>query len=158
MTAPVTTKVYKELSRHWQLSVNTGTEAAPVFTPVRALNSIALGVDPNEVDTTDFDGAGWDGKMVTHRSWSITASGFRAYTKAAAVRVPDPGQEACVAAGFGTGEDAQIQVQIERDDNGRGYRGWANVSNRNIGGGPKDVEPLNLEFGGDGVLSPYTAA
>lgn len=150
-------KVYKELSRHWELSVNTGTEATPVWTPVKALNSIALGVDPNEVDVTDFEGDGWDGKIVTHRSWSIMAAGFRAYTKTGAVRTPDPGQEVCVAAGFATGEDAQVQVQIERDDNGRGYRGFANVSNRNIGGSPKDVEPLNLEFGGDGVLTPYTA-
>lgn len=154
MTAPVQKRA--EIKR--RLEVNTGTDAAPVWTPVKALNQKQLTIDGNVVDVSDYDSEGWDDKLKTFLSWGINISGFEGFTGDAATPVEDPGQEAIRSRGLVTGSDAYATVRLYRTDSKKGFEGRVSVNWSGLGGGVKDASPFNATLEGSGKLTAITVA
>lgn len=152
----MTTPLKKRAVRFQRLEVNTGTEAAPVWTPVRGLTSIPLEITPTEEDTSDFDSEGWADSLTTFRAWTLNVEGFEGFTGEDATPVEDPGQEALRTAGLATGSDAYVQVRMYRTDNNKGYEGRGSANWTGKGGTVKGVEPFRCNITGSGTLSPVT--
>lgn len=145
------------LARDWKLEIDTGTDEAPVWIPVKGLKEIKLTVDPTEADSTDLDDGVWGSKTITGRDWNITCSGAVTFTKdAQGERVYDPGQVYLQELGFEAGDDAVVRVRRTRRLDGKGRIGYANVSIKESGGGRTDLDPFNVEFSGAGPLEPVT--
>lgn len=146
----------KRAVRFKKLEVNTGTESSPSWTPVRGLTQIEMQIDPNEVDTSDFDSDGWADSLTTFRSWTVNFQGWEGYTDDTGSPVEDPGQEEIRSKGLTTGADAYADVRMYRTDNGKGYEGRVSVNWNGTGGEVKGVEPFNGTLTGAGKLSPTT--
>lgn len=53
------------------VQVNTGTEAAPVWTAVGGQRGATLNMGTDEIDTTSKDSAGWHEGLPSIRNWSL---------------------------------------------------------------------------------------
>lgn len=158
MTLTTATPLTKRLSNNWVVEVNTGDDVTPVWTRVNGMNKVALTIDGNAVDVTDFDSAGWEGSLTTTRKWTLAVEGFDGYTGPDNAPVADPGQAALKSRGLLTGAAAQIGVRFYRPDStNSGYSGRATCNYKSAGGGAKDVEPFSCELAGDGALAAITA-
>lgn len=151
MTAPLK----KRAVRFKTLEIQTGTDTTPEWIKVRGLTTVQLTIEPNEVDTSDFDSEGWADSLTTFRNWSISVEGWEGYTDDAGSVVEDPGQAAVKAKGLTTGAESYANVRLYRTDNGQGYEGRVSVNYNGTGGEVKGVEPFNCALTGSGVLTPY---
>ncbi|MBP2331222.1 hypothetical protein JOF56_011607 [Kibdelosporangium banguiense] len=148
--------IKKRLTRFNRIQVNTGTEEAPNWVLVRGLSTIELSIEPNEVDTSDFDSEGWDGSVTTHRKWSLSLQGQDGYTGPDNAQIDDPGQAHLKTKGLLTGPEAYTFVRFYRIDNNQGYTGRVTSNYSGTGGEVKSVSPFTCPLTGDGQLSAYT--
>lgn len=155
MTSP-TEPLKKRLSRLWRLEVDTGTDTSPSWTMVRGMTKMELTIDPNEVDVSDFDSAGWTDSLTTFRSFALSLEGFDGYTGPDDSPITDPGQDALKARGLLTGPDAYIDIHLYRTDTNKGYQGRVSVNYKGAGGDVKGAEPFNCDLTGSGALTTYT--
>lgn len=156
MTAPAPAPLKKRAVRYKTLEVNTGSEETPVWTKVRGLTKVELGLEPEEVDVSDFDSDGYSDSLTTFRSWNLSIEGFEGYTGEDDEPIEDPGQEALKARGLLTGAEAYADVRVYRTDNGKGHQGRVSVNWSGSGGEVKGVEPFNCALTGSGKLSAIT--
>jgi hypothetical protein len=151
------TTVKKRIARFNRLEVNTGTEEAPNFIVVKALNKIEMPFTETEVDVSDADSEGWDDSLTTHRGWSVNVEGFDGYTGPDSAQVDDPGQAHLKTKGQLTGPDAYTQIRMYRTDNKKGYEGRVTVNYAGPGADVKSAEPFKCTLKGSGKPTPYTA-
>ncbi len=152
------TAIKKRISRFNRLLVNVGSEDVPNYVLAKGLTKIELPISATEVDVSDFDGAGWDDSLTTHRGWSVNVEGFDGYTGPDSAQIDDPGQAHLKAKGLLTGPEAYTQVRFYRADTLKGYEGRVTVNYDGPGGGVKDAEPFKCTLKGSGQLSAYTQA
>ncbi|AUI56777.1 phage tail tube protein [Amycolatopsis sp. BJA-103] len=147
--------ILKRLSRKWTIEVNTGTNEAQVWSKVKGLTKLELGIDANSVDTTDFDSEGWEDNDTTFRKWSLGIEGFDGFTGPVNAQVDDPGQAFLKMKGLLTGPEAKVEVRVYRLDNNKGYSGLATSNWAGAGGEVKNMEPFKCDLTGSGLLSPF---
>jgi hypothetical protein len=152
----VPTPLKKRISRYNRLEVNTGTDEAPNWVLVRGLNKIALKIDANEVDVSDFDSEGWDDSMTTHRAWSLEVTGFDGYTGPDSSQVDDPGQAFLKTKGVLTGPEAYVSIRTYRADNNKGRQGRVVANWNGTDEDVKGVTPFTCPLTGSGPLTEYT--
>lgn len=66
----------KLLGRFFSFLVNTGTEAAPVYTQVGGINSGTIDWDTSDADVTDFYSGGWNESLTAERGASLSLEGM----------------------------------------------------------------------------------
>lgn len=148
--------IKKRISRFNRLMVNIGTEDVPNYVLVKGLSKIELPISETEVDVSDFDSAGWDDNLTTHRGWQVNVEGFDGYTGPNDAQIDDPGQAHLKAKGKLTGPDTYTQVRFYRADTNKGYSGRVSVNYGGPGGAVKDAEPFKCTLKGSGELADYT--
>lgn len=97
------------LAREYSLTVNTGTVAAPVWTPIRGITGISPSQSAQRTDDTDFDTDGWEDHTVVMRSRGMSVSLL--YKEDPATGVQDPGQAVLVALADASGGGAKKGFQ-----------------------------------------------
>lgn len=141
------------INRMWALDVNTGTDAAPVWTPVRGRTEFQPNLDPTLQDDSDFDGDGWKSQTVTAQAWSLAFKVARKVTSADATAY-DAGQEALRAASeaMGTGNSAHVRWYETTPGGPRteAYDGRAAVSWTPDGGGMDALNFVSVTLSGKG--------
>lgn len=114
------------LARLFDLSVNTGTEAVPVWTPISGVTGITPGQTSTKTDDTDFDTDGWAAGTVVERGKSLSVA---LNYKEGAAGAQDPGQEALLALGEATGPSAKGRFKyVSPGGNGHTFRGTVDVA------------------------------
>ncbi|MDF5756660.1 phage tail tube protein [Spongiactinospora sp. TRM90649] len=143
------------LAKDWVLEVNTGTEGAPVWTPVRGLTSMEFALDNETEDDADFESDGWASEVITQRSWTLECEGRRKRDTSSAGFVPDAGQEYLRQAGLVVGLGASVHVRwYRRDGAPDAFEGIAGVQYSGGGGETTDLEPFEVELLGQGKPEP----
>ncbi|HEY9409325.1 MAG TPA: hypothetical protein VIQ30_22670 [Pseudonocardia sp.] len=131
----------------WRVDVNTGTEAVPVWTQVRASSSVVPAVNPTTQDATDYDSEGWGSDAVTLRKWQLQLVLMR---KVDATAAYDPGQEKLRAAA-----DAVELVHVRWYDRtavtAEAYEGEAIVQWQPTGGPADGLQTVNATCLGQGA-------
>ena len=79
------------LNGTWWLDVNTGTSAAPTWTPVNGIYDFKDSLDGKDIDVSDFSSEGWADSQAVGKSWGVDLKVWRKRQLAAAAY--DPGQE-----------------------------------------------------------------
>ena len=124
------------------LSIQTGTELAPVWTEVGGINSITVTPSRRDADTTTFANAGWDQATVVGRGSTVAASGFAIYDAAG---VKDPGQVACEALADEIGSAARGTFRVSLPG-GKAFEFTGDVNVTPFGGGVSDVARWEMEI------------
>lgn len=104
----VTKILARDHGKSW--SINTGTDATPVWTEIKSLNSWAHSPSTNQTDTTDFDDNGRLSHLVASRGDEFTLTG--SYLEDIDTGARDPGQEAVEALAQSVGNDSTKQFQL----------------------------------------------
>lgn len=102
----------KVLSRDFDIAINTGTEAVPVWTPILGLDEDGITISPSN-RTTDFMDAndgGFAKPVPIGRGYTVTLKGAR--MEAASDGTRDPGQAAIEALQDSVGLSALVQFKI----------------------------------------------
>lgn len=147
------------LVRKWGLDVNTGTKAAPVWTPVRGRADFSPSLDPTLQDDSDFDGEGWKSQTVTSQAWSLAFKVARKVDPDNATAY-DAGQEALrlAAAEMGTENDVHVRWYETTPGGPRteAYDGNAAVSWSPDGGGMDALAMVSVTLTGKGRRNAIT--
>jgi len=103
----------KVLSRDFDISVNTGTEESPTWTPILGLDEdgITWAESGREVDFMDADDGGFAKPLPFGRGYTVTLKGARIEDADTGER--DPGQAAVEAVMDEMGPDALLEYKIE---------------------------------------------
>lgn len=103
----------KVLSRDFDISVNTGTEESPTWTPILGLDEdgITWAESSREVDFMDADDGGFAKPLPFGRGYTVTLKGARIEDADTGER--DPGQAAVEAVMDEMGPDALLEYKIE---------------------------------------------
>lgn len=147
------------LNRMWRLDVNTGTTAAPVWTPVRGRTEFQNALEPTMQDDSDFDSDGWKSQTVTAQSWSLS---FKVGRKAdgANAAAYDAGQEALRSAAGKMGVGNSVHVRWYETTPGgpraEAYDGRAAVSWSPDGGGMDALNMVSVTLTGQGKRNVIT--
>jgi hypothetical protein len=163
MPDPISTQLgASTLVRKWLLEVNTGTNAAPVWTVVRGVQDFKPTVSHTTQDDSDFDSNGWKSSTVTAIEWSVDLKVARKLDSNGGY---DAGQEFLRAKGTKTGLDATAQIRFCEVHNGpriEAHEGTATVSWSPDGGGMDALDTVAVMLGGVGIRKeiahPYPAA
>jgi len=102
--------VTKVLARDYVFELNTGTDAVPVWTEVKGVNTWSHSPQANDADTTTFDEAGRLSHLKASRGDEFGLQGLILEDVATGDR--DPGQEACEAWGREIGPASLKQFRI----------------------------------------------
>lgn len=139
------------LARLYDLAINTGTEAVPVWTDITGITGITPGQTSTKTDDTDFDTDGWAAGTVVERGKSLSVA---MNYKEASDGSQDPGQEALLALGEATGPSAKGHFKyVSPGDNGHTFRGTVDVA---WPGGEKSANAtLTAEITLDGKPTPF---
>jgi hypothetical protein len=147
------------LVRKWLLDVNTGTVAAPVWTPVRGILDFNPNLDPTLQDDSDFDGGGYKSQTVTALAWSAAFTVSRK-AKADAPTVYDEGQEFIRLASLTMGIQNSIGVRFYEVTSGgpttEAYQGLAAVSWSPKGGAMDALDESSVTLTGQGARTSIT--
>ena len=147
------------LNRMWRIDVQTGTEALPVWTPVRGRIDFKPAQDPTLQDDSDFDGEGWKSQTKTADAWSLEFKVARKVTTADGT-IYDPGQEVLRLAGNEMGVANSVSVRwYELEPDGprvEAYEGNAAVSWSPDGGGMDELNTASVTLSGQGKRSQIT--
>lgn len=84
--------ITKFLARDLNIDINTGTIGAPVWTPIKGLNTLTHSPSSTDAETTDFDSNGNPEHMKAERGHQWTLAGYALEDVADGSR--DPGQAA----------------------------------------------------------------
>jgi hypothetical protein len=145
------------VNRKWYLDVNTGTTAAPVWTPVGGINSFTPSRDGNMEDDSDFDSGGFQSETKTAEKWSAEVKLARKVT-AASVTAYDPGQEFLRQKSygkFGVANSAEIRY-YEMELGGprvEAYQGRCAVAFTEDGGAMTGLSTATCRLSGQGALT-----
>lgn len=93
------------LARTYDLSINTGTDGAPVWTPITGIQGVTPGQTSQRTDDTDFDTDGWEAHTVVMRGRSLSVSML--YREDPSTGARDAGQAALITAADATGASAR---------------------------------------------------
>lgn len=146
------------LASAWALDVNTGTEAVPVWTPVKGMTQFKENISSSMEDDSDFDSNGWGSDQVTQRKWSLECEGKRKRDASNDVTfIPDAGQQFILDAGNQVGIGSNIQVRYYRRDGAPdAWMGSVTVDYGGGGGNTTALEPFNFKLGGQGERTAIT--
>lgn len=137
------------LARKFKVEVNTGTTAAPTWTPVRAIADLKPAVETNLEDDSDYDGEGWASETKTQLKWSLEIKVGRKIGFTTGVY--DPGQEALRAAATQFGQGGTVELRwYDRNGGPEAYQGFGNVSWEPEGGDSKTLDMVTIKVSGSG--------
>lgn len=102
--------ITKVNAENWTVEINTGTEPAPVWTPVKGVEDFDIARNTTRADTTDFDSEGSEENRVIRRGKQITVNGHYLEDESDGTR--DPGQEALEGATEEVGAAAEKQIRL----------------------------------------------
>ncbi len=147
MAAPVITKV---LSRDFDIHINTGTVAVPVWTKIGGLANDGIAITPSvgDADFSDADDGGWEKSLPVSRGWTVALKGDRMESPSDGTR--DAGQAAVEAIMGEMGVDALAGFKISSPANTpeeRFFYAWAEVTPN--GGSDKATWEATLHVWGD---------
>lgn len=147
------------LNRKWALDVNTGTDAAPVWTPVRGRSDFTPNLEPTLQDDSDYDSEGWKSQTVTAQAWSLAFTVFRKVDPGDPTSY-DAGQEALRRAAAGMGTENSVHVRWYETTPGgprtEAYDGNAAVSWSPAGGGMDALTSVAVTLTGQGRRNVIT--
>ncbi len=146
------------VNRGWWVDVNTGTTAAPVWTPVGGIISLNPSREGNMEDDSDFDSGGFQSETKTAEKWGLELKLGRKVT-AASTTAYDPGQEFLRLKSegkFGVANSAEVRFYEMEEGGPRqlAYRGRAAVSYSEDGGTMTALRTATCNLSGQGVLAP----
>lgn len=141
------------LNGTWYLDVNTGTTAAPTWTPVNGIYDFKDTLDGKDIDVSDFSSDGWADSQAVGKSWGIDLKVWRKRQLASAAY--DPGQEflrlhagGSVEVRFyemsGDGKTATGDPRVEA------YKGRVSVKWSPDGGKVDDARSVSVTLAGKG--------
>lgn len=160
MAAPARVPLGGEtLNRKWWIDVNTGTYAAPTWTPVNGVVDFKPTYEPTTQDDSDFDSAGAKSEVVTAYSWGAELKLARKVTVADAT-IYDTGQEAIrtVADNLGTANVLDIRF-YEVNSGGpktEAYRGYVVAKWSEDGGTMDALDSVTVSLIGKGARTAIT--
>lgn len=147
------------LARRWNLDVNTGTYANPVWTGVFGVEEFKAPFAPTVQDDADFDSAGWKSSTVSALAWTADLKVARKPTAAVATAY-DPGQEVLRLAALTMGISNSVDVRwYEMTPGGpkvEAYRGYACVSWAEDGGAMDVLATVSVTLTGRGAATAIT--
>ncbi|KHJ74657.1 phage tail tube protein [Rhodococcus sp. Chr-9] len=114
MTSP-TQALASTLARDWILEVNTGTSAAPAWTRVRGLSSVAPIFEGALQDDSDIDSEGYASQIATGLAHRVEGGGKRKGENTSGF-ADDPGQNFLRQKGRKVGYDNIIEARVYRRD------------------------------------------
>ena len=147
------------LNRKWYCDLNTGTYAAPVWTPVAGITDFKPSFAPTLQEDSDFDGAGAKSKVATAYEWGVDLNLARK-VKASDSASYDDGQEAIRAAaaqiGLGNVLDIRFYEVTSGGPKAEAYRGYVVASWGEDGGSMDALDTVTLTLDGRGARTPIT--
>lgn len=153
--AASTEQLVSTVARKWALDVNTGTVAAPVWTPVRAIGELKPTIDSQMEDDSDYDSNGWASEVKTQLKWALETKVFRKVGVTSANY--DPGQEKLRAAADQFGAAGTVQVRwYDRTGGPEAYSGFASVAWEPEGGDAKALDQVTIKLSGNGARTNIT--
>lgn len=115
------------LAREFDLTINTGTDQAPVWTVISGITGITPGQSSTKTDDTDFDTDGWEAGTVVMRGKSLSVA--MNYKEDPSGGAQDPGQDALLTLGEATGPSAKGKFKyVSPGGNGHTFRGTVDVA------------------------------
>lgn len=142
--------VTKVLARSTKAEINTGTDASPIWTEIKGLNTIGPEPKMSEADTTAFDSNGRDEHLVASRGMSLTLEGFRYEDEATGAR--DPGQQAVETLGDAVGTASLGQFRLT-SPGGRTWTFKASADVTPMGGGNNDASSWSAKLTVSGAIT-----
>ena len=159
---PSTTKVplgASTLNRKWQIDVNTGTFAAPVWTGVFGVQEFKPTKSPTLQDSSDFDSEGWKNSTATALDGGAELKVRRAPT-AASPTAYDPGQEVLRIASDGLGTANSVDIRYYEVTPGgpkvEAYRQSVVVTWEPDGGDMAALDTVSVKLAGQGKRTSIT--
>lgn len=147
------------LNRKWRLDINTGTYAAPVWTPVAGITDFKPSFAPTLQDDSDFDGEGAKSKVSTAYEWGIDLKVARK-VKTTDAAVYDDAQEAIRTAAALIGISNVMDVRFFEVTVGgpktEAYRGFIVASWGEDGGAMDALDTVTVVLDGRGKRNPIT--
>lgn len=147
------------LNRKWYLDVNTGTYAAPTWTPVLGLAEFKDGLDPTSQDDADFDSEGYKSSTISALGWSLELK-LQRKVQAAVATAYDTGQEKLRTVSGELGVNNRVDVRwYEMEEDGprvEAYRGYASVSWSPDGGAMDALSTVTVTINGQGKRTAIT--
>jgi hypothetical protein len=142
----------KVLMRDVVPSINTGTDVAPVWVPIKGLTEpVEHSPSTKRVELQDADSAGREEHMVVTRGDAFTCKGFRMEDESNGDR--DAGQEACETLAKQIGTASLKQFKIE-SPGGDGIVFTASAQVKLYGGNESDAAPWECELTVSGDIAP----
>ncbi|WKX70050.1 phage tail tube protein [Streptomyces sp. XD-27] len=141
------------LARRYRLELDMGTEHAPRWTLVPGITEFTPKIEPTQQDVSTYDTEGWVEQAVTMLAWSIEATiAHRAHPKTGAFNAA---QEALRKASMRFGAESYVRVRYyDRNGADDAYEGTALVTWEPEGGGPDEVDTIEVTLTGSGALTP----
>jgi hypothetical protein len=143
------------LAREYDLSIDTGTDAVPVWTLIGGITGITPGQSAARTDDTDFDNNGWDAHSVVSRGRTLSVA--LNYKEDPADGTQDPGQEALIAASEAMGTSAKKKFKYV-SPNGNGVTFTASVDLAWPGGDKTANANFSAELTMSGAPTPVVPA
>ena len=147
------------LNRKWRLDINTGTYAAPVWTPVAGITDFKPAFTPTLQDDSDFDGGGAKSKVATAYEWGVDIKVARK-VKASDAATYDDAQEAIRAAAAQIGLSNVMDIRFYEVTSGgpvaEAYRGYVVASWGEDGGAMDALDTVTVVLDGRGARTPIT--
>lgn len=138
------------LARKFRVDVNTGTVAAPSWTPVRSIADLKDPLEPNMEDDSDYDSDGWASEVKTQLKWGLELTLLRKTGLTSGNY--DPGQEHLRGASVEFGSGGIVQVRwYDRNGGPEAYSGFASVSWDPSGGDAKALSSVACKLSGNGA-------
>lgn len=144
--------VVKLLAKNFPLEINSGTTAAPVWTPIGGINSLTISPAKNTVDTRDYNSGNWQEHMVVSRGATLSLDGQRLHDPTDGSR--DPGQEEVESYAWETGAEAEAEFRVvSASADGTVLAQFkATVEVTPFGGGSDDLATWDVELEVTGAL------
>jgi hypothetical protein len=160
MAAPARTPLGEAtLTRKWWLDINTGTYAAPTWTPVSGISNFVPKLEPTLQEDSDYDSAGYKSQAKTALAWSAEFTLNRKVTDALST-VYDPGQEALRTAGGVFGASGIVDIRWYEVSTGgpitEAFRGFGEVSWSEDGGAMDALDTVSVVVTGRGARAVIT--
>lgn len=142
--------ITKFLARDLTCDINTGTIAAPVWTPVKGLNTITHSPSSTDAETSDFDSEGRAEHMKAERGDSWALAGFSLEDVSTGDR--DPGQAAVEVLGRAIGPASLGQFRLT-SPGGNTATFMASAEVTTAGGGTNDAAAWGATITASGPIT-----
>lgn len=137
----------------WNVQVNTGTKALPVWTWWNGISKFDPTQDPTLQDDTDINSRGYKSQQVTATSEDASVEGLIKGLRAATALPVDPGAAFVRAKRRKVGEDNEVQLRYWRSDaldEKATVQNFA-VSWKDVGGTNEDLQKFTADLKGRGA-------